>query len=140
MFQKTIEDNLNEDLTNLTKWAEEWKVTLNPDKTECVNLTLSQGQRQPNLTMENKRIKAVDHHKHLGCTLQKNGKWGHHVNEIITKCRKRLDVLRSFEYKFNRSTRSTIDKLYFAYIRPVTEYSSCVWTNCTILHRTKKKI
>ena len=127
--QKTIEDNLNKDLNNVTEWAEEWKVTLNPEKTECVNFTRKQGQRQPNLIMENKRIKTVDHHKHLGVTLQKNGKWGHHINEVITKCRKRLDVLRGYKYKFNRST---IETLYFSYMRPVIEYSSCVWTNCTI--------
>ena len=33
--------------------------------------------------------------------------------------------------------KGTLEKIYFAYVRPIMEYSSAVWDNCTIAQSTK---
>ena len=73
-------------------------------------------------------IKEVTIHKHLGVTLQQNGKWSIHLAEMNSNAKRKVDILRSRTYKLNRKT---LHKIYLAYIRPNLEYASCVWDNCT---------
>ena len=42
----------------------------------------------------------------------------------VYKASKRIDMLRSLKFK---SDRSSLEKMYFAYIRPNFEYASVVW-------------
>ena len=60
--------------------------------------------------------------------MQSNGKWGEHIDAMLNKANKRLDILRSLKWRLDR--RSLI-KLYISYIRPVLENSGSVWQNCT---------
>ena len=79
--------------------------------------------------MNNVKIKSVESHKHLGLILQSNAKWKLQVENTITKCAKRLNVLKSLQYKFKRPT---LELLYKAFIRPCLEYGSDIWLNCTL--------
>ena len=127
--QQQIANTLNEDLERISQWAATWYVTFNPNKTEDMLITNKQVNNVPILLLNQTPILQVQSHKHLGCTLDKNLRWKSHINEIITKAGRRVDILRGLKYRFNRKT---LEILYKSFIRPILEYSQTVWTNCTI--------
>ena len=53
--------------------------------------------------------------------------WTLHIQSIHVKATKRLNILRMLNYKVKRKT---LVKIYFAFIRPILEYSDVVWDNC----------
>ncbi len=78
--------------------------------------------------MDRIQMKQVKTHKHLGVTIQSNGKWTQHINEITSKASKKVDQLRSLMHKIDKLTLQT---MYMTYIRPLLEYASIVWCNCS---------
>ena len=83
---------------------------------------------QPPLMMNDTPITEVEQHTHHGLTLQQNGRWTEHLKEVITRAKKRVDILRSLTYRFSRKS---LQKLYTSFIRPILEYGSSVWDNCS---------
>ena len=59
---------------------------------------------------------------------QRDATWTLHVQLIHERATKRLNILRMLKYKVKRKN---LVKIYFAFIRPVMEYSDVVWDNCT---------
>ena len=121
-------DALSRDLTKLSSWARKWKVDFSPSKTFSLMFSrLRENASAINpLTFLNKIIANVNSHKHLGLTLRKDCLWRDHIDTIVSKASKRLDVLQSLKNKLDRRALQTI---YFAFIRPILEYSNIVFCN-----------
>ncbi|WAR19219.1 hypothetical protein MAR_001057 [Mya arenaria] len=83
---------------------------------------------RPTLIFNNSQLNFVEHHKHLGVTLSENGKWHEHINSILNSAGKVLGSMRLLKYKLKRNT---INQIYISYLRPILEYGSIVWDNCT---------
>ena len=66
-------------------------------------------------------------HTHLGITLDENCNWSTHIQNILTKTWKRLNILQSLTFKLDSKI---LECMYFSYIRPLLEYSDTVWGNC----------
>ena len=110
-------------------------MTFNACITETVLFTLKQKTiNHPPLYLNNEIIKEVENHTHLGLTLNYNGKWDQYISNIIAKANYSLSAMRRLKYILDKST---LEKIYFAYIRPILEYSNVVWDNCTIAQSTK---
>ena len=118
---------LNHNLQTLSGWAKIWLITFNPLKTEVMLISNIQIDQTVELVMDNTVLKIVDTHKHLGLLLSWNNKWTSHIDSIINSASKQVSFLRKIKYKFSRST---LNKLYCAYIRPLLEYASEVWDGC----------
>ena len=73
-------------------------------------------------------IHEVDSHKHLGITLSKNLSWGDHVQDIVTKAGKRVDILAFLMYRLDRNT---LEIIYKTFIRPILEYGDVLLCNMT---------
>ena len=125
----TVIRNTNSDLSKINTWAKIWLVKFNPPKTDIViftNKTID--TLDNNLEFDSEKLAHVDQHKHLGVTFQANGKWSTHIDNIIHTAGKQLNVLRKVKYQLKRENLS---KLYTVFIRPVLEYASEVWSNCS---------
>ncbi len=83
----------------------------------------------PPLLMNNTAIKQVETHKHLGVTFSDTGKWNSHISSTITRAWQRIGMLRPLKFTLNRTS---LERAYFSFIRPLLEYSDSVWDNCTI--------
>ncbi len=118
---------LQQDLDTICAWAKTWKVKFNPDKTERMVITRKANVQIPELKMDGHTIKIVKEHKHLGITLQSNGKWNSHIREITVKAKRKVDNMRGLMYKLDRIT---LEKMYMTFVRPILEYGSMVWLNC----------
>lgn len=119
---------LTKDLENVSRWAARWFVGFNPTKTEGMSFSHVNVEHIPPIYMDGKLINEVTSHKHLGLTFQSSVKWSEHINEIVKKAMKRVDILRSLMYQLDRAT---LEKMYFTFVRPVLEYGDVVWDNCT---------
>ena len=50
------------------------------------------------------------------------------MNDIYSKACSRLNVLRLLKHSLDRTS---LEKLYFGFIRPILEYGNLIWDNCT---------
>lgn len=66
--------------------------------------------------------------------LSKDGKWPTHVSNIIASSLKLLGVIQKLKYTVRWKTLNQISILFF---RPILEYASTVWDNCTCYEKDK---
>ena len=95
---------LNNDLSKMNDWVNQWLVNFSHPKTKC--MTISWTKRKvphPPLEMGGIVIDEVDHFKHLSVTIQDDLSWDKHVSNIIIKANKKLDIMLSLKYKLDRA-------------------------------------
>ena len=119
---------INHDLQLLSNWVKQWLVTFNPLQTEAVLLTLKKLDILPHLIFDNIAIIFVDSHKHLGVTLNSNGQWHTHIENIVNSATKILVIMRKLKYSISRNA---LNQMYMSYMLPVVEYASVVWDGCS---------
>ena len=83
-----------------------------------------------NFTFQNHSINKVNEHNHLGLTWNSDVSGKSHISSIISKASKRIDMLRALKFKLDRSS---LEKIYFTFIRPIFEYACFVW-DCAPRH------
>ena len=123
-----VERDVNTDLENLSKWASDWAVTFNPQKTEVMLFTNRSLTNYPNIIFDNTQLSFVENHKHLGVYINSKGKWDKHIDYIINKCARLLGLMRSMKFKMSRMS---LNKMYLSYIRPILEYADVLWDGCS---------
>ena len=82
----------------------------------------------PLLFMDNTVISESSAHKHLGLTFSNTCTWSEHIKLITDTAWSRLNLLRVLKFRIKRRA---LQNLYFAFIRPLLEYSCSVWDNCS---------
>ena len=122
-----IEGILNHDLLIISQWAKQWMVSFNPLKSEAI-LFSNQSLNPPSLTFNDTPITFVNNHKHLGISLSNDGKWHEYISNTLTSASKILGIMRSLKFKIRRES---LNQIYVSFLRPILEYASVVWDNCT---------
>lgn len=74
-------------------------------------------------------LNPVDFHNHLGLVISSNLSWSNHINYIISKCNKKLGLLKRNCYSLNRTQRAAV---FLNMIRPALEYGCCLYSNCSM--------
>ena len=118
---------LNHDLLMLSAWAKQWLVSFNPSKTVAMLFT-NKAVPFPRLVFDNVELEFVNSHKHLGLTLSSNAKWKDHILNITKSASKVLGMMRALKFRLNRVS---LNQMYTSFLRPLLEYASVVWDNCT---------
>lgn len=119
--------SMNADLDKINEWANKWLVNFNAQKTKSMLVSRKLETVNPPLFFNNVQIDEVENHKHLGIILNNKLSWYQHTDNIVTRARKKLDILHRMRYKLDRKSLET---LYFAYVRPPLEYGDEVWSDC----------
>ena len=120
---------INNDLEKIYSWAEYWKVGINANKSARMLISKKQNPSQcPILVIGNDILHEVNQHMHLGLIITSNLSWSAHINEIATRARRRLGVLKLLKY---RVSRKVLEQCYFAYVRSVFDYADILYDNCT---------
>ena len=92
----------------------------------------NQNVQNPSLLHDNVNITFVHNHKHLGLTLNKHGKWKVQITNITKSASKVLGIMRSLKFKL---CRESLNQIYILFLRPIQEYASVVWDNCTVAEK-----
>ena len=126
----TATNQLNEDLSQISKWADTWLVKFNASKSKALTVTLKRNLANIELPLSfnNTTLETVDKHKHLGVELSTNLSWKDHVTTISENAGKKLHILAKLKNLIDRKTLTT---MYTSFIRPGLEYGSIVFCNCT---------
>ena len=121
---------VNSDLENLRKWLiANNKLSLNVAKTEFMLIGLIQMVKntsnfQPNVVIENKRIKQVHECKTLGVTADQHLSWKSNTDVI---CRKIISGISALRRLKDFVDRQTLLSVYNAIIRLYFDYCCEVW-------------
>jgi len=119
---------LNRDIAKILRWANQWLVTFNPDKTHGMLISFTDEQPQYPIFMHERQLDNVTNSLHLGVTFQHNLKWDNHIDNICIKAHKRLDLLNTLCFKLSRRT---LEILYNSYVRSILEYVDIILCNTT---------
>ena len=118
---------LNEDLEKVRNWTKTWLVSFNPRKTETLLISRKANQiYHPPLYFYGIPIQELTNHKHLGFIFNNTCHWGQHIDNIVNKAYKKLNILRSLKFDLDRLTLQII--FFFIY---------CGWLyfrGCKITH------
>ena len=98
----TATNQLNEDLSQISKWADTWLVKFNAGKSMALTVTLKMNLANIELplSINNTTLETVDMHKHLGVELSTNLSWNDHIT-VSENAGKKLNILAKLK-KFNR--------------------------------------
>ena len=117
----------NIDLDNILKWSNDWLVKFNPDKTDIVQFSTRTQIAGLHFKFDNSIIHPVDSHRHLGILFSSDWKWTKHIDILIERASKELNILRKLKFKLDSAC---LQRIYFTFIRPLLEYSCELWDNC----------
>ena len=124
---------INADLGKISAWAYTWLITFNPSKTETILVSRKLNRLpRPPVFMQNHQISEVDSHKHLGLYFSNDSTWHQHIKYIRDKTWSRINTMRKLKFRLDRKSLETI---YTAFIRSLTEYGDVVWENCTLYEK-----
>ena len=90
---------LQEDLTELTKWAEQWQMTFHPAKCYILRVTRKKNSIITNYEMLGQQLETVHQYPYLGVELSEDLEWEPHINKVISIANRTLGFLRRNIYK-----------------------------------------
>ena len=84
-------------------WAAKWKITINASKTKVITFQRSSSE-QINLAINGNPIREVFSHCHLGVHIQEDLKWTTQVDNMLSRAKERMKVLKFHRYNFQATT------------------------------------
>ena len=119
---------LNQDLKLISRWAFQWKMSFNPERTKPAEEIIFSHKRynhdHPPLFYNNIQVKQVNDHKHLGLTLDSKLTFANHINEKLTKARKGIGIIK---YLSSFVPINTLDQIYKMYVRPHLDFCDVIY-------------
>ena len=135
---ETIERKLQNNLDKINKWAQLNGFKFSVNKTVCMHFWKYKGTRGPELRLNDKAIKHVEHHKFLGLIWDRGLTFEQHIQYLKAKCLKTLNLLRVLSHTTWGSDTPTLLKLFKAFIRSKLDYGCMVYQSAS--HTTLKKL
>ena len=113
--QKYIRGKMQRQINKLEDWCNRWYIKLNAKKTQLITLPTQKTE----LELYGTKIKPTQQGKLLGMLLDDKRTYRSHVNNLIEKAERRLNLLRVLAGW--RASYGTMRHVYTSYIRPVME-------------------
>ena len=95
---------ITQQLSILSQWAEQWRVTFNPHKTLYMYITNK--RRRPQLgpiMLDNTVIAEASSHTNLGLLITNKLSWTSHISMVTEKAQRRLNVLARYKFILPRA-------------------------------------
>ena len=116
---KKATNDLNNDLTKITKWTFQWKMSFNPDIYKQAHEVIFSRKRfvssHPPLIFNNIPVAQTNSRKHLGMQLDKKLNFEEHLKKVESKVNKTIGIIRKLQ---NFLPRSALLTIYKSFIRP----------------------
>ena len=124
---------LNDDLLKISPWAYQWEMIFNPDASkqaqEFVFSRKANTSNHETVYFNNVLVTRENIQKHLGFFLDSKPSFFDHINEIIKKATKGVNVIRKMNLLSPRASCLTI---YKSFVRPHLDYDHVIRINPTI--------
>ena len=116
----TVANDMNHDLELIKQWANDWRMSFNPDpQKQAVELIFSKKRIEIDhsvVLFNDILVKQVKEHKHLGIVLDSKLSFSAHIKSAISKTRKGIGLLK---YLSKYLPKHTLNELY---VRPHLDY------------------
>ena len=126
---KRMINSLQKSLKLIEEWCEIWGFKLSASKTTCVVFyrRTKYNTYKPKLRINGQEISIKSEVKFLGLNFDYRLTWKIHIEHIIAKCKKRLNLMRNLKGTTWGATMPTLLTIYKALIRSVIEYADIVY-------------
>ena len=119
---------LNHDLDVIAKWAYQWKMVFNPDRSKQATEILFSCKKKmvdhDELIFNGAPVSRVTEHKHLGLILQSNLSFEKHIIEKMAKAKTHIGIIKHL----NRFLPfKTLNQMYKALVRPHLDYCDIIY-------------
>lgn len=124
-------------VSEVKRWSPEWGFRMSIEKTKTVFLSKRSIPQDLNILISDIELERVDQFKYLGMWFDKRLTWSVHINKMIHKCKKMMNVmrcLRGLDWGANWSAMRTI---YTNLIRSILDYGCIIYRSAAITHLKK---
>ena len=117
--------SLQEDITKLQIWSEDWQMTLKPEKCYILTITYKINISRFSYTINNVPLASKDSWKYLGVIIDSKLNWNEHCSDITAKAQQALGLIQRTLHTAPEKCKSIA---YKALIRPRLGYASTAWS------------
>ena len=122
--------HLQQILIDLESFCTKWRIKLNPDKTVVLNsFNSKENNNTPRLWLRGELLKYEKSCKFLGVTFDSSHNFIEHIDDIVTRAKKRLNLLKALRGQSWGASPETILYSYRTYVRPLLEYSCILFSH-----------
>jgi len=138
-----ITPRMQEEINKIVTWADTWKMSINTSKTKTLTISTSRNDTSAVLQLQanGKPIDQVTDYPFLGLVTDNGLRFTGHVDKIVRKGRKRVNILKCMASKDWGNALETQRTLYIQYVRSCMEYTSSAyapWLPPTSIDRLEK--
>ena len=113
-------------------WCDKWGVRISKTKTTAMIFSNKQNEENSvHLKIKGDEIKFEKQVKFLGMILDQRLTWTKHINYIIDRCNRRLNILRALSGTDWGTDKKTMTTLYRTLIRSIMEYGSIAYDSAS---------
>ena len=141
---------MQETLSKFEEWSSKWGMQISSQKSTTSLFTQKRiFGAVPQLMINNNAIPCGHINKLLGLTLDSpNLTWKPHIQNLIMKCHKRLDIMKCMAGSNSGISRTHLKTFYTAYIKSVLDYCQPVYSSAApsslqklnVIHNTALRI
>ena len=119
---------MQEEMDHVHAWCQKWGFTPSPTKTALLPFVpLSQSAPYIAISLGGKYIENVTTFKFLGVILDQHLRYDVHLDNLITKCKRRINLMRALAGTTYGSAKKPLLTVYKALIRSLIDYGSIVY-------------
>ena len=137
---EAVEEKLNNDLHEVSKWCEENKMVINAEKTKMMLVTTRQKWQNLHKTdhdvqINDKNLQVVNGERLLGVEIDHFLSWSSHVQKTHTTIARHIALLCRIKKYLPHQARQTF---YHSFILPHMDYCSTLWGDASAAERIHK--
>jgi hypothetical protein len=118
-----VEDQINKYLKEIERWLTKWKMKMAPNK--CRYMVFTQNKTIPKLKifLQGEQITHTEKMKFLGLTFDSRLNFNAHINEIRTRCKDRLNIVKILSNRNWHLKPQILGNIYKSLVSSIIDYS-----------------
>uniref|UniRef100_A0A3B5Q0T1 Reverse transcriptase domain-containing protein n=1 Tax=Xiphophorus maculatus TaxID=8083 RepID=A0A3B5Q0T1_XIPMA len=124
---KFIVKKIQEAISIIEDWSFKWGFKISIDKTKTLFFTRKKASENLKLQIYNHELERVREFKFLGLWLDEKLTWENHIQKVVNKCKRVLNVMRCLVGSEWGAERKALKSIYTGLIRSVFDYGSIVF-------------
>jgi hypothetical protein len=142
-YADSVVSSLQEHTDSLLQFFNDWKIKINPTKTEAIYFTRRRASRyipDTSIGVNGLSVPWSQRVKYLGLILDKKLTFRLHIEYILEKCSKLIKIYYPFINRKSRLNKTVKLTLYKTVFRAAMLYASPVWTGCAASHKRRLQV
>jgi ribonuclease HI len=127
--EQVINDKIKENLLLLTNWCDEWGFQISPQKTQGIIFSKKRVFLPEKLYINDVPIQFTQSVKYLGVIFDTHLIFAQHINYIVQKCDKRINLLKCVTGTSWGTGKESLLLLYRSLIRSLMDYACFIYLN-----------